>query len=302
MSSHTSKRRVADNFLIVVLAVALLVLCGAVISLSWRRHSSETALSEEQYQLITSLANSVSAKVATTRIRVGIFDVDPSNGNATKDLQTLLAAESTFAWKSVSAASIREGALNEFDVIIFPGGYAPRQAELLGDEGKEIVKDFVRAGGGYVGICGGAFLATAKYDCGMALINVQPLTGNVDVHGNGLVSMAARGTGTVKIELTGAGKRIFGDTLGIVDILYSGGPIFIPAHLSGLSESVPLATFRNEVWTYEPQRGTMVNTPAIIAGRFGRGRAIIFSPHPDVTIGLEFLVRHAILATASSGG
>jgi hypothetical protein len=102
----------------------------------------------------------------------------------------------------------------------------------------------------------------------------------------------------VKVALTCAGKSVLGESVGLVDVLYSGGPIFAPAGIRELPEFVPLATFRSEVWTYEPQRGTMIDTPAILAGRFGKGQVIIFSPHPDMTVGLEFLVRQAVLATA----
>jgi hypothetical protein len=42
----------------------------------------------------------------------------------------------------------------------------------------------------------------------------------------------------------------------------------------------------------------MIDTPAIIAGRYGEGRVVLFSPHPDMTPGRESLVRSAVLAVA----
>jgi hypothetical protein len=110
--------------------------------------------------------------------------------------------------------------------------------------------------------------------------------------------MTARGAGTVKIELSNAGKRVLGDFPGLLDVRYSGGPILSPAGTSDLPGYVSLAVFRTEVWEYELQRNTMIDTPAIVAGRFGEGRVIIFSPHPEMTTGLEWLVPGAILATA----
>jgi hypothetical protein len=66
---------------------------------------------------------------------------------------------------------------------------------------------------------------------------------------------------------------------------------------------VSLAFYRTEIWVHELQRGTMVDTPAILAAPFGKGRVIIFSPHPEVsdpkmTSGLESFVTRAVLATA----
>jgi len=39
---------------------------------------------------------------------------------------------------------------------------------------------------------------------------------------------------------------------------------------------------------------TRQDTPAIIIGRFGKGRVFCSSPHPESTEGLEPLVRQAI--------
>ena len=36
----------------------------------------------------------------------------------------------------------------------------------------------------------------------------------------------------------------------------------------------------------------MIDTPAIIAGHLGNGWVIIFSPHPELTEGLDSLVCH----------
>jgi hypothetical protein len=38
----------------------------------------------------------------------------------------------------------------------------------------------------------------------------------------------------------------------------------------------------------------MVNTPAIIAGEYGRGRVLCISPHPESSKALHTLVQNAI--------
>jgi hypothetical protein len=61
--------------------------------------------------------------------------------------------------------------------------------------------------------------------------------------------------------------------------------------------TIPLAHYSTEVSNYAPQRGTMIGTPAIFAGKFGAGRVVAISPHPESTKGDEFLVKLAVLAT-----
>ncbi|MDQ7836388.1 MAG: BPL-N domain-containing protein [Humidesulfovibrio sp.] len=45
------------------------------------------------------------------------------------------------------------------DLLIVPGGWARGRAERLGPQGMQAIRDFVAAGGSYLGFCGGAGLA-----------------------------------------------------------------------------------------------------------------------------------------------
>ncbi|MBM4089335.1 MAG: hypothetical protein FJ276_07885 [Planctomycetes bacterium] len=81
---------------------------------------------------------------------------------------------------------------------------------------------------------------------------------------------------------------------GLIELHYANGPVLSPAGREDLPEYLPLAVFRSEIAKYEPQRGTMIDTPAIAASPFGRGRAIVISPHPEAVAGLEPLVQRAV--------
>ena len=48
--------------------------------------------------------------------------------------------------------------VDAFDVLLIPGGFAQNTLDALGKAGGERVRAFVRSGGGYVGICAGAYL------------------------------------------------------------------------------------------------------------------------------------------------
>ena len=56
-----------------------------------------------------------------------------------------------------------DAVLKDFDVVIVPGGSATSQAKRLGPSGCDALVRFVENGGGYVGVCAGAFLAAAGY-------------------------------------------------------------------------------------------------------------------------------------------
>ncbi|MHB0866751.1 MAG: hypothetical protein ACYC6B_04175 [Thermoleophilia bacterium] len=68
----------------------------------------------------------------------------------------------------LGAAEIRDGGLTGHDIIFVPGGWASDKFAALGDEGVTAMQGFVAAGGGYLGLCGGAGLALS-HDSGLGL-------------------------------------------------------------------------------------------------------------------------------------
>jgi hypothetical protein len=67
------------------------------------------------------------------------------------------------------AEDVRSGALSRYRMIFIPGGWASNKLIALGEEGCEKIRLFVEAGGSYLGICGGAGMAT---DDGIGLMPV----------------------------------------------------------------------------------------------------------------------------------
>jgi Biotin-protein ligase, N terminal len=173
---------------------------------------------------------------ASRRIRVGLFS-DKSCCDAPEPMARILEAIPMCKWEPVTAAEIRAKRVGRFDVVIFPGGGGRRQAAALGDEGRRAIRDFVRGGGGFVGICAGAFLSTAQYDWSLGLVNTRTLTGDRDMPGVGIRPMAKRGAGTGKIGLTEEGRAVFGDVRRPIDVALSGGPIFLGSMRSDLPPS-----------------------------------------------------------------
>jgi len=199
-------------------------------------------------------------------------------------------------------ADVRPAVLEQFDVTVFPGGSGSKQARAIGPVGRKHVRDFVRRGGGYLGICAGAYLCSAHYSWSLDLIDTAVFTGWREIEGVGRKSMWYRGeSAVVKMQLTDEGKKLFPDVPEHVDVQYHNGPIVSPKKHQGLSPYTPLAYFRSENALYKPQRGTMVDTPAIVAGQFHRGRVIAVSPHPEKTEALQSIVTDSIRWLAAPG-
>ncbi|MDP1991183.1 MAG: BPL-N domain-containing protein [Syntrophales bacterium] len=64
---------------------------------------------------------------------------------------------------------VRRGVLSHYRMILVPGGWASNKMSALGDQGMEAIRRFVAGGGSYLGICGGAGMAT---ESGLGLLSV----------------------------------------------------------------------------------------------------------------------------------
>lgn len=76
----------------------------------------------------------------------------------------------------ISAASVAAGGLAGAGLLVVPGGWPSRKLEALGSQGARAVREFVRAGGHYLGFCGGAGLALEVED-GLGLVPLGRVAG-----------------------------------------------------------------------------------------------------------------------------
>ena len=231
-------------------------------------------------------------------IKVALFAASDLDLQSELPMRKAINNVKDFSLSILSEHDIRERGLDEFDVLVVPGGQAGIQGSALGSKGRKAIQDFVRRGGGYVGVCAGAFLAVTNQEWSLKLVNARAIIGERYVPNHGKVPASFRGWGAVSVELTDAGHRLFDTPLGPFQLDYTGGPVFSCANEANLPDYVPLAYFRSEVWEYPFQKGTMIHTPAIIAAPFGQGRVILFSPHPDTSDGYQHLLTRAIRGCA----
>ena len=229
--------------------------------------------------LVTTLQWSASA----TPVKIALYRGPGTGGKGPPNLLRLLNNETQSTITEVSPQEIQAGALTNFHVVIFAGGGASVQANALGDTGREAVRQFVGHGGGYIGICAGAYLATSGFSWSLHLINARTVSPKWQ-----------RGVGAVQMELTGPGRKILGNRTGELVVHYANGPIVKPLDEVSLPPYETLACFRTELAKNGTPVGVMVNSPALFSASYHQGRVLCISPHPEQTDGLEEMVTRAV--------
>lgn len=220
-------------------------------------------------------------------LNVGVY-VGKGVGGSFKDLLFELEKIRGLHLDRQSAADVNADRLKPLDVLIHPGGSGSGQARALGPERREAVRRFVADGGGYFGICAGSYLASADYDWSLGILDAKVVDRK---HWN-------RGTGTVSIEATPQGM----DELSLVDssfqIYYGQGPLLAPGDHDHIEDFQTLATFTTEIVKNGASPGVMKGTVAMAKGTYGRGVVLCYSPHPELTVGLESLLERAVRMAA----
>ncbi|MDG2422448.1 MAG: BPL-N domain-containing protein, partial [Phycisphaerales bacterium] len=212
------------------------------------------------------------------RILIALYDGKGSSSSSQSRRFERILTEHRI--ERVGAVDIREGCLDQFMAVIFPGGSASSQGKTIGPTGRAAVREFVDDGGAYVGVCAGAYLALHNYDWGVDLVGLDSFDRE---HWR-------RGSGMVQIELTPQGQSLLGRTEDELEIKFAQGPLMRPSETASHPELEVLAWYRTGIGKNGADPETMVDTPAIVAAPFGSGRVILFSPHPEQTTGLNDLL------------
>jgi glutamine amidotransferase-like uncharacterized protein len=171
-----------------------------------------------------------------------------------------------------------------YKIILIPGGYAAKYNYWISKAGKARIRNFVAAGGGYFGICAGAFFAVdrtiwegTEYDDDAGLNAYGELTGyDLDLYPgsgtgpmNGIADWNTVGYNMTAIDFdaTTAALANYRAAPFSEDILYYGGPYFTAD--AGASVEV-LGTYAYN------------GKPAMVAFSYGSGRVVLSGPHPEI--------------------
>jgi glutamine amidotransferase-like uncharacterized protein len=219
-------------------------------------------------------------------IKVAVYEDKGATGKGIPCVTEIMSRTDDIKLTRLKGADIAAGGLRGYDLVMFTGGSGSAEAAGLGEKGREEVRDFVRNGGGYVGICAGAYLACSGFEWGVGILNAKTVS-----------SKWRRGQGEVKVE-----GEAFGEKLTDRGVRYANGPIIKADVRKDLPAFETLVSFRTELAENDTPVGVMVNAPAMVRSSYGLGRVFTSSPHPEQTAGLENLVVQAVRWTARTKG
>lgn len=203
----------------------------------------------------------------------------------------------------VTDDDIRHGGLERFNFLIVPGGPDAGESyyEGLGDQGYEAIRNFVRSGGYYIGICAGAYLPL-KRPQGLDLPVSLEIVEACDPSG---LDYWRTGAGFVRLSFENNSPIAYGFALGepsTLDMIYWEGPVFeygsnikviatFDSFLAGgmdkpswdISSNQKAIDAINWYNPLTPERFDkhMKGKPAIIESSYGDGVLLLFSPHPE---------------------
>jgi len=225
----------------------------------------------------------ITSVASAAPIKVAVFEGD-GVGKSCTNLLTILDNSSKIQLEvsRVTTADIVAGKLDEFDVLIHPGGSGSKQGNDLGEDGRQQVRQFVSQGGGFLGVCAGAYLATNDYTWSLNLIDAKVVDRK----------HWARGTGTVQLELSPSGQDLFKAKSSELEIFYGQGPLLARREWDDpkIPDYESLAIYGSEIAKNGAPNGIMKGTSAAVRCAYGKGRVFCFSAHPELTEGLHYLI------------
>jgi glutamine amidotransferase-like uncharacterized protein len=261
---------------------------------------------------VTSALLAASAGYSTrVALYVGEGATINSYGNYSVALAQLVQDGSIASFTELNSSGIDAG-LSGYEVLLVPGGMSTDESLAIGPLGLANIMQFVAGGGGYVGVCAGAYLATTVACCPddaaaiCSPVGCTKTNWSLGLVNFGTASPWARGHGPVNITFSDEAIQMLGLShekySGVnVTITYWQGPI--ASKMWPNVDYTVLATYRSEIhsgWT-NFTTGIMVDTPAIITQTFGNGRVLLSSPHPEETVPVILdLIRGYVLYAAKA--
>ena len=212
-----------------------------------------------------------SAPQGAAPLKVGVYADRGPGGIGAVEWFRLVKESPEMELTLLDGADVRAGKLTGLDVLVMPGGSSMTEFESLGTNGVAKMKEFMRAGGGYVGTCAGCCLLMdgIKKRARVFPWNTTGSEGDLFFP---------------QFKLTPAGQKALGLGAGPHVIRYHGGPFMWPttnriddAHVEVWGTYNAEASFKGPV----KKEKKMYGAAAIIGGTYGKGRLFATSAHPE---------------------
>ena len=215
----------------------------------------------------------VSAWGETAKVKVGMYlgRGGRSNGASTGVRMLATAPEVEVSW--LEGDDVRAGRLEGLDMIVMPGGSSDAQAESLGGEGREKIREYLRRGGTYFGTCAGCSIVQDK----KGFLRLLPYRKSKTVR---------RGGCMIGTEFLPEAESLMGLKAGVRRMTYHGGPLFEetnPTNVPDCHDLKILARYAGSICesSKKPENFPMQGRPAMITAGYGKGKFVVTSFHPE---------------------
>lgn len=201
------------------------------------------------------------------KIKTGFYIDKGSQGGGVMHLARLLSYSPQIELTLLKGEDLRKGKLNGLDMIVMPGGSSETQMKTMAPEGVKALQDFVRNGGKYVGICAGFHITLNRPE----RAQLMPYT---------YIREAVGARGDVQIEFTKEAMKTLDLKKSKYMVRYSRGPVARAAQWNkGTCKT--FALYKSSISPINREGKSFFNTPAMIAGTYGKGKVIATSFHPE---------------------
>ena len=219
-------------------------------------------MGEERLIKTTVLLNCLFAVCA-----VALYLDNGCRGGGVVHLAQLLKSSPDVTCDFVDAADVQAGKLDGYDVLVMPGGSGYDRYTQLHEEGFEKIRKYIREGGCYYGICAGIALALND----PKRLRLIPYTREKN---------PLRGGFSAAVEFNARAEELLG-VKGTRYFRYHDGPIPAKGDPVPDSEYEVLATFDSHVMQKGKAVTPMHGMPAVIYGRYGKGKVLVSVMHPE---------------------
>ena len=223
--------------------------------------------------LVLAAAVAVTVWGETAKLKVGMYlgRGGRSNGAATWVRMLATAPEVEMSW--LEGDDVRAGKLVGLDMVVMPGGSSDAQAESLGQEGRERIREYLRQGGTYFGTCAGCSIVQDK----KGFLRLLPYRKRVTVR---------RGGCMIGTDFLPEAESLMGLKAGVRKMTYHGGPLFEatnPTNVPDCHDLKILARYAGSICesSKKPENFPMQGRPAMITAGYGKGKFVVTSFHPE---------------------
>ena len=217
--------------------------------------------------LLAAMAVLPSAAGNSPKVKVALYLDNGCRGGGVIHLAQLLKSSPDVDSHFLNAADVQAGKLAGYDVLVMPGGSGYDRYPQLGEEGFEKIRKYIRDGGCYYGICAGIALALND----PKRLRLIPYTREKN---------PLRGGFSAAVEFNARAEELLG-VKGTRYFRYHDGPIPAKGDPVPDSECEVLATFDSHVMQKGKAVSPMYGMPAVIYGRYGKGKVLVSVMHPE---------------------